>query len=81
MTEKEKLQEQTTALLRTSQSWDGAELPDYPQGRPELVCRMFYLSQQGHSPIRAASRRKLTINRPAATLTELIEAKNKPHIT
>lgn len=24
-------------LLRTSQSWNGDELPDYPQGRPELV--------------------------------------------
>ena len=24
-------------LIRTSQSWDGAALPDYPQGRPELV--------------------------------------------
>ena len=24
-------------LLRTTESWDGAELPDYPQGRPELV--------------------------------------------
>ena len=24
-------------LIRTSQSWDGAELPDYLQGRPELV--------------------------------------------
>lgn len=24
-------------LKRTSQSWDGAELPDYPVGRPELV--------------------------------------------
>ena len=24
-------------LIRTSQSWDGAELPDYPVGRPELV--------------------------------------------
>jgi quercetin dioxygenase-like cupin family protein len=24
-------------LLRTSQSWDGVELPDYLQGRPELV--------------------------------------------
>ena len=24
-------------LLRTSQSWNGMELPDYPQGRPELV--------------------------------------------
>ncbi|MDO4755859.1 MAG: cupin domain-containing protein [Parabacteroides sp.] len=27
----------STELLRTSQSWDGAELPDYPQGRPEMV--------------------------------------------
>ena len=27
----------TTELIRTSQSWDGAELPDYPSGRPELV--------------------------------------------
>ena len=24
-------------LIRTSRSWDGAELPDYLQGRPELV--------------------------------------------
>ena len=28
---------QITELLRTSQSWDGAEMPDYPKGRPELV--------------------------------------------
>lgn len=28
---------QTTELTRSSQSWDGAELPDYLQGRPELV--------------------------------------------
>ena len=27
----------STELIRTSQSWDGVELPDYPQGRPELV--------------------------------------------
>ncbi len=27
----------TTELFRTSQSWDGAPLPDYLQGRPELV--------------------------------------------
>ena len=27
----------STELLRTSQSWNGIELPDYPQGRPELV--------------------------------------------
>ena len=26
----------TTELIRTSQSWDGAILPDFPQGRPEL---------------------------------------------
>ena len=38
------VQEETTAqavkseeLIRTSQSWDGVELPDYLQGRPELV--------------------------------------------
>ena len=29
----------STELFRTSQSWDGAELPDYPVGRPELVAR------------------------------------------
>lgn len=28
---------QTTELIRTSQSWDGAELPDYLPGRPEVV--------------------------------------------
>ena len=28
---------ESTELIRTSQSWDGAELPDYFQGRPELV--------------------------------------------
>ena len=27
----------TTELIRTDRSWDGVELPDYPQGRPELV--------------------------------------------
>ena len=26
-----------TELFRTSQSWDGVQLPDYPAGRPELV--------------------------------------------
>ena len=30
-------QVETTELFRTSRSWDGAELPDYPKGRPELV--------------------------------------------
>ena len=28
-------------LKRTSQSWDGVELPDYPVGRPELVVRRY----------------------------------------
>lgn len=28
---------QSTELIRTTKSWDGRELPDYPQGRPELV--------------------------------------------
>jgi len=28
---------QSTELIRTSQSWDGVELPDYFKGRPELV--------------------------------------------
>ena len=27
----------STELVRTSQSWDGVELPDYLQGRPEIV--------------------------------------------
>lgn len=26
----------TTELIRTSQSWDGAQLPDFPQGQLEL---------------------------------------------
>ena len=28
---------EATELIRTSQSWDGVELPDYFEGRPELV--------------------------------------------
>ena len=28
---------QSIELLRTSQSWNEVELPDYPQGKPELV--------------------------------------------
>ena len=28
---------ESTELIRTSQSWDGVELPDYLQGRPEIV--------------------------------------------
>ena len=27
----------STELIRTSQSWDGVELPDYLEGRPEIV--------------------------------------------
>ena len=27
----------STELLRTDKSWNGATLPDYPQGQPELV--------------------------------------------
>lgn len=34
-------QVETTELIRTSQSWDGVELPDYPQGRPELVAMKY----------------------------------------
>ena len=35
---KEEVQQvQSSELIRTSQSWDGVELPDYLQGRPELV--------------------------------------------
>lgn len=30
-------------LLRTSQSWNGEELPDYPQGRPELVAAKYII--------------------------------------
>ena len=30
-------QVQSTELIRTSQSWDGVELPDYLKGRPEVV--------------------------------------------
>ena len=28
-------------LKRTAQSWDGAELPDYPAGKPELIVRRY----------------------------------------
>ena len=27
----------TTELIRTDKSWDGVDLPDYLQGRPEIV--------------------------------------------
>ena len=36
--EEQKVEEvEKIELIRTSQSWDGVELPDYLQGRPELV--------------------------------------------
>ena len=35
----------TTELFRTSRSWDGAELPDYPEGRPELVAVKYEIPQ------------------------------------
>ena len=38
-------QVETTELFRTSQSWDGAELPDYPKGRPELVAVKYVIPQ------------------------------------
>ena len=38
-------QVETVELFRTSQSWDGAELPDYPQGRPELVAVKYVIPQ------------------------------------
>lgn len=31
----------TVELLRTSQSWDGVELPDYLQGKPEIVAMKY----------------------------------------
>lgn len=33
---KETAKAESVELLKTSQSWDGAELPDYPEGKPEL---------------------------------------------
>lgn len=34
-------QVEVTELFHTSQSWDGAPLPDYLQGRPELVAMKY----------------------------------------
>ena len=48
---------ESNELIRTSQSWDGVELPDYPTGRPELVA-MKYVFPAGqklgwhHHPVR-----------------------------
>ncbi len=38
-------QVETIELIRTSQSWDGAELPDYFQGRPEIVAMKYVIPQ------------------------------------
>ena len=35
--DREGKQVRTTELIRTSESWDGVALPDYLQGRPEIV--------------------------------------------
>ncbi len=32
---------QTFELARTSKSWDGADLPDYPAGKPELIVKRY----------------------------------------
>ena len=32
-----------TELLRTSKSWNGEDLPDYPQGKPELVAMKYVI--------------------------------------
>ena len=32
-----------TELLRTTKSWNGEELPDYPQGKPELVAMKYVI--------------------------------------
>ena len=31
----------TKELIRTSQSWDGVQLPEFPQGKP-VILNMFY---------------------------------------
>ena len=33
----------SSELIRTSQSWDGVELPDYLQGKPEIVGIKYYI--------------------------------------
>ena len=38
-------QVETVELFRTSQSWDGVALPDYPKGRPELVAVKYIIPQ------------------------------------
>lgn len=50
-------QVETTELIRTLQSWDGVELPDYFEGRPELVAVKYVLPlTEGLVPCCPASR-------------------------
>lgn len=32
-----------TELIRTSKSWDGADLPNYPEGKPEIVAKKYVI--------------------------------------
>ena len=41
----------STELIRTSQSWDGVELPDYFVGRPELVAVKYVFPAVQHPDI------------------------------
>ena len=41
----------STELIRTSQSWDGVELPDYFVGRPELVSVKYVFPAVQHPDI------------------------------
>ena len=36
---------ETIELIRTSQSWDGADLPDYFLGQPEIVAMKYVIPQ------------------------------------
>ncbi len=40
---------ESVELLKTSQSWDGAELPNYPEGKPEL--RVLKVTLPPHSKL------------------------------
>ena len=51
---------QTTELVRTSQSWDGVDLPDYLVGKPEKDCRCRCSIQRYH-------RNNVTFGGPLAT--------------
>ena len=41
----------STELIRTSQSWDGVELPDYFEWRPELVAVKYVFPAVQHPDI------------------------------